>query len=165
MELPVRKLTDILSLRVFKENGKRPFQSHVCPEMLEGSLTKLIRWKSSTNSKSLMMYHLNQSQPILHCLKPVEEVSWDSTSWDSPPWQQACWPWRRRNSESDVLKAHHVNKMKAGEILFWNALAFIFCSLLDCQMLFTIWPICCIISSVRAQYIVGGERSAWGWNR
>ena len=42
MELPVRKLTDILSLRVFKENGKRPFQSHVCPEMLEGSLTKLI---------------------------------------------------------------------------------------------------------------------------
>ena len=27
MELPVRKLTDILSLRVFKENGKRPFQS------------------------------------------------------------------------------------------------------------------------------------------
>ena len=41
-ELIVRKLTDILSLRVFKENGKRPFQSHVCPEMLEGSLTKLI---------------------------------------------------------------------------------------------------------------------------
>ena len=26
MELPVRKLTDILSLRVFKENGKGPFQ-------------------------------------------------------------------------------------------------------------------------------------------